>query len=909
MASIVEKYEQILAADPKSRIFVELARALLEKGDAARTVQICERGLEHHPNSILGRVIWGRGLLELGDLKGAQDQFEIAIAIEPANPYAFNLAGEALLQKNHPREAIPVLARAAELQPADHRIQGLLDEAMRRHREAHPTEPTPPAASPKPPAPKEEDDKTEPHRPIAGAKPAEPGATDSAGATSPAAPPAPPAKGEAEGAKAAAEAEEGVETTGSEGRPLAPPPLPKPPPVPATTPVPPPIRRPPPRAPSALDFIPGGRDEPQPKQPQAKKPGPRTMMTSRAEAVKAAEQYESELRAKAAREEAAEQPSWWHRNRLATILVALGLAAVAAGGVYYFVRERQAAADALVAADRARAGLARDTHAALGGALDVLLAARKRSSHDPAVASLAAQVAGILVADHEDERAKELLPSLATEQGVGDGALAARWALAASKDERKAAEDAVLAVGPAGPPLLQAIAGRILIGRAELEAGRGRLELAARATPPLLRAVVDLGDLSAASGDLDGALASYAQAIAAHPTHPLAVAGAAEVRLALGRDLDVSKRELAAVDADPGSAAPPKGRLRYEIAAARVLAATGDAPAAAERLKKAAQELGKSVRLSVALAEIHLAGCAWDRAEAEAKRVVDVAPRDPDGRVLLARARIGKRDFAGALAATEKAETRAAFLQRAIARYERGEYDKARAELVKTQRDGKMTAEAATWYALTDLALKRNDKAAALLEKLTAAANAPALAFVALGRVRAADGKADEAEKAWRAAAERDPRLPEAQSALGQHLLAREKGAEAVEPLSRAVALDGFRFADRIALAEAHLAAGDPKAARADLDLVIAARPKDPDALRVLAASWLATNSFGEAKRAAERAAAAAPRDARPLVVAARASLQIGELGDAKRFAARALKLDPKSEEARKVAAEAVRKR
>lgn len=903
MASIVEKYEQILAADPKSRIFVELARALLEKGDSARAVQICERGLEHHPNSILGRVIWGRALLELGELKGALDQFDIAIAIEPANPYAFNLAGEALLQKGHPREAIPVLARAAELQPADHRVQGLLDEAMRRHREVHPSDPIPPPAAPKPAAAAPEaDEHTEPYRPIAAAKPAEPAAPPAASAS--------PSSDAATKAEAAA-AEDGVETTGSEGRPIAPPPLPKaPPPRP---PAPPPIRRPKPRAPSALDFIPGGPDEFHVKaEPHARKPGARTLITSRAEAAKAAEQYEHELRAKAAKEAAAEKPSFWHRNRLATLLVALGLVATAAGGVYYFVRERQAAADALVAADRARAGLARDTHAALGGALDVLLAARKRSSRDPAVASLTAQVGAILAVDHEDERAKGLLASLALDEGIGDGALALNWALATSKAERKAAEEAILAAEPGGPPLVQAIAGRILIGRAELEAGRGRLQLAARATPPLLRAVVDLGDLSMASGDAEAALGSYTQALAAHPTHPLAVAGAAEARLALGRDLEPSKRELAAVDADPGSVAPPHGRLRYEIAAARVLAATGDAAAAADRLKDAAQKLGKSVRLSTALAEIHLAAFAWDRAESEAKRVVDLAPKDPAGRVLLARARIGKRDYAGALAATERADVRAAHLQRAIARYERGELEKAREELVKTQRDGKMTAEAATWYALTDLALKRTDKAAALLEKLTAAANPPAVAFLALGRVRAAEGKPDEAEKAWRAAVERDPRFPEAQAALGRHLLSTGRAAEAVEPLARAVALDGFRFADRITLAEAHLAAGEPKTAREDLDLVIAARPKDPDALRVLAASWLGTQSYGEARRTADRAAAAAPRDARPLVIAARASLQIGELGDAKRYAARALKLDPKGpsgDEARKIAAEAARKR
>src|SRR5512140_1598472 len=115
MASIVEKYEQILAADPKSRIFVELARALLEKGEAARAVQICERGLEHHPNSILARVIWGRGLLELGELKGALDQFDIGIAIEPANPNAFILAGGVLHAKGDRREVILILERALEL--------------------------------------------------------------------------------------------------------------------------------------------------------------------------------------------------------------------------------------------------------------------------------------------------------------------------------------------------------------------------------------------------------------------------------------------------------------------------------------------------------------------------------------------------------------------------------------------------------------------------------------------------------------------------------------------------------------------------------------------------------------------------------------------------------------------------
>src|SRR5512133_1527122 len=167
MSSIVEKYEQILAADPRSRIFVELAKALVDRGEHARAVEVCRRGLEHHPSSILGRVIWGRALLDAGDGKGATDQFEIAIALEPSSPYAYNLVGEALLKKGLHREALPVLARAAELQPADARVRAWLDEAKRRAA----SEPKGAAFVPAPRAPDEgggdgSEEKTEPYRPI-----------------------------------------------------------------------------------------------------------------------------------------------------------------------------------------------------------------------------------------------------------------------------------------------------------------------------------------------------------------------------------------------------------------------------------------------------------------------------------------------------------------------------------------------------------------------------------------------------------------------------------------------------------------------------------------------------------------------------------------------------------------------
>ena len=57
---LVEKYQQILESDPGSLVFVELAKALLDRGEAKKAIEICTKGLEHHPDSIVGRVLWGK---------------------------------------------------------------------------------------------------------------------------------------------------------------------------------------------------------------------------------------------------------------------------------------------------------------------------------------------------------------------------------------------------------------------------------------------------------------------------------------------------------------------------------------------------------------------------------------------------------------------------------------------------------------------------------------------------------------------------------------------------------------------------------------------------------------------------------------------------------------------------------
>ena len=933
--SIVEKYEQILAADPRSRIFVELAKALVERGDAARAAEVCRRGLEHHPSSILGRVVWGRALLETGDAAAALAQLEAAVAVDPSSPYAFNLVGEALVAKKLHAEALPYLERALELQPADARVRGWL-ELVRRNLGV--------TAAPQPArkaAPEEDGEKTvalgigaeatatggrSSRRSDAVSAERSPGATPAATVaptdretahpersdavsaaerspgTTPTATVAPTdreaAHPERSDAVSAAERSRGAPPVlsrvapaaadaspgSSHGAPATPPPLRAP-----TT--PPPFRSDSSR--SVLYMIPDDstRDVIGPS-------GTRRSTGSRAapgaapdaaEAERLAHQFAEELRQKLLAETPSPTPSRLRRSRRFLGAAALVLAIGAAAAVYLVADARRATALAATAGVRARAGLARDTVGSLREAARLLSDAR-RASDDPELVSLSAQVAAVLAAEHGDADSRGLAAELARDPRSGDGGRAAEYLLAATPGEVKDAEAALLDARPSSAPLVQVLVGRVLVARGEVEAGRGRLEIAARTNPPLLRALSDLGDLALRTGDPDRALALYGAALGAHPTHPRSVVGAAEARLVLGRDLDVAARELAAVDADPGSAPPQDLRLRFELASARVAVARGEPAAAAARLARASETLGETAPLAAALAEAQLAARAWERAEGAAARAVELDPREVSHRLLLARARLGRGKPAEALAALERADGRAVRIQRAIARLRLGQVASARAELEATGRDGRMPAEAAVWYALTDVSLGRAARARALLEKLAEARTPPPLVHAALGRALEAEGNLAGAERAYRTAMEREPRAPEGATGLGRVLVARGMAKDAIAPLEDAVRLDPADLETRRALGEARLAAGLAGSARAELDAVLLARPNDVPALTLLSAAWLAEDEPAEARRAADRALAVAPRDARALLAAARAAQAAGDHADAKPLAMRALK-------------------
>ena len=641
----------------------------------------------------------------------------------------------------------------------------------------------------------------------------------------------------------------------------------------------PPAKAPPPvlqrRAPGPGAVTPQAMPPAAPAQPAGRAvPGPRTLLsmippTGRTaaalpaqaapaapdpeEAARQAAAFERELREVAQAHEAAQAATPPSRRGRILAVAALVVVAAVSGVAYVTVKQRAGAEAAGVAVEAARAGLARDTRASLAKAAEVLAEALDRAPGHPEVRSLSAQVAALLAVDHGDEAARALARSLSGPGETHDGALAARLLLAEQPGERSAAAAAVLQARPGSAPLVQRLAGRLLVEQGQLESGRGRLDLAAHATPPLLGALADLGDSRLQAGDAAGALPFYEAALSAHPTHPRSVIGAAEARLALGRPLDASREQLAAVEKDPGSAPPRADRLRFELAAARVEAASGDAMGASRRLTLAAGALGDSASLQATRAQLLLDARLWEPAAQAAAQALRLDP-SAERRLLLARAQLGQRQPAAALQSLSGLDSRTAWLERGVALHQQGQHEQARAALERTMRDGRMPAEAATWYALCDVAAGRAARAVPLLEKLAAAPGATAATHAALGRAYLGSKQPGPGEAACRAAIEKDARAPEGHACLGAALLGAGKTAEAVASLETALSLDR---ADPLAQKLLAQATAPPKP-------VAAARPPAPKA-----AAKAAPAKPGNAKAGTPAAAGAgAAAKARPAVAA-----------------------------------------
>jgi len=121
-----------LQAEETSRVFARLADTFRRSDHLEEAIELCHRGLVHHPEYVSGHIVLGQCYLDLGRLEEARDSFIRALALDEDNILTLRSLGNIMFQQGELEEAVTHYHRALRLDPHDRDLQELLREAEAR---------------------------------------------------------------------------------------------------------------------------------------------------------------------------------------------------------------------------------------------------------------------------------------------------------------------------------------------------------------------------------------------------------------------------------------------------------------------------------------------------------------------------------------------------------------------------------------------------------------------------------------------------------------------------------------------------------------------------------------------------------------------------------------------------------
>ncbi|MBI5805289.1 tetratricopeptide repeat protein [candidate division TA06 bacterium] len=115
----IEQLTQKLVADPKSRVFAQLADAYRKAGMIDEAIETAKKGMEHHPAYATAHLILGRCYLEKQMYALAREEFEATIKSDPQNMVGYKLLAGTYEKQNMFAEAVKFYQMVLDLEPGD----------------------------------------------------------------------------------------------------------------------------------------------------------------------------------------------------------------------------------------------------------------------------------------------------------------------------------------------------------------------------------------------------------------------------------------------------------------------------------------------------------------------------------------------------------------------------------------------------------------------------------------------------------------------------------------------------------------------------------------------------------------------------------------------------------------------
>jgi tetratricopeptide (TPR) repeat protein len=145
--SEIEKLEARYRENPKGRNFAPLADAYRKAGLIDNAIELCQAGLQLHPDYVSGHIVHGRCLVDKKDDTGAETVFQKVLDLDPENILALKVLAEIAERNDRFEQASEWLNRLLLADP----MNGDAAEGLSRVRGKAAAQPPPPP--PAPPAP------------------------------------------------------------------------------------------------------------------------------------------------------------------------------------------------------------------------------------------------------------------------------------------------------------------------------------------------------------------------------------------------------------------------------------------------------------------------------------------------------------------------------------------------------------------------------------------------------------------------------------------------------------------------------------------------------------------------------------------------------------------------------------
>ncbi len=133
----IKHYQQCLQAEPKSRVFLPLAKAYCKAGRYKEAVAICRQGLARYPDYWAAQVVLGQAYLEQDMLDEALSQLEAVVREAANNLLAGKLLGQVYIKQGRIKEAVAryttILNYHPECDDLKETLHKLTTEKSRKH--------------------------------------------------------------------------------------------------------------------------------------------------------------------------------------------------------------------------------------------------------------------------------------------------------------------------------------------------------------------------------------------------------------------------------------------------------------------------------------------------------------------------------------------------------------------------------------------------------------------------------------------------------------------------------------------------------------------------------------------------------------------------------------------------------